>query len=86
MIRDTVVYEMFAYNYTTHTFDFYPPKEKEDVFISVFGPGQYRELKMLKELDTVNILYVAPEAANVNYGKSARNTLVVWEFKQNETV
>ena len=62
--------------------EYFNPK-KEHTYMVVFGPGQDGLLKFFKEevAKDYNILYEAPKAFNKRYKTPPRNTLIIFETK-----
>ncbi len=60
--------------------------DKNNTYISIFGPNQQEQFDVFKKDPYYKIIYEAPKAVNrrEGHGFSPRNTLVVWEVADNE--
>ena len=76
-----VVYFSWNTNKYEKSLSFHP--KKENTYMVVFGPGQDGILKFFKEevAKDYNILYEAPKAFNKRYNTPPRNTLIIFETK-----
>ena len=79
-VRDVILYDWETGDYQKS--DYFKPNNK-DTYMVVFGPGQERQFNFFqKELaKDYNILYEAPKAFNKRYRTGPRNTLIIFETK-----
>ena len=77
---DVVIYSWIENKHKKGSY--FQPK-KEHTYMVVFGPGQDGLLKFFKEevAKDYNILYEAPKAFNKRYKTPPRNTLIIFETK-----
>jgi hypothetical protein len=63
--------------------------DKNNTFITIFGPNQYMYLEKIIADKRLNILYKSLKAINTKYAhedklaRRTRNTVVVWEWNEN---
>lgn len=79
-VNDIIRYDWHAQAFVTT--DGFRPK-KENTYMFVFGPDQERHYSFFQNImaKDYNILYEAPRAFNKRYNTGPRNTLIIFETK-----